>query len=143
MAMGMGAPPMARPTGVTILAVLGYLGAGVLALIGVAFLMGGAFFGTMMEGMWGMGASFFAAMGVLIAFVLFFIAALYALMAWGFWAGKSWAWVLGLVLSGLSALGALGSLATRDYTAIVNIAISGFIIWYLLQPGVKAWFGRV
>lgn len=141
---GWGAPVMAktRPTGVTILAVLDYVAAGFLVLAGLMMFAGGAFMGAALSEAMGMGAGMFAALGVILGIFLLLLAALYGAAGWGMWTGKSWAWILSLVLTGLSALSSLSSLVQGEWSSIIGLAIAGFLIWYLLQPGVKAWFGR-
>lgn len=141
---GWGAPAMARtrPTGVTILAVLDYIAAGGLALVALMMFAGGAFMGAAFSEAMGMGAGMFAALGAVLGVFLLLLAALYGVAGWGMWTGKSWAWVLSLVLTGLGVLNSLSSLVQGDWSSIIGLAIAGFLIWYLLQPGVKAWFGR-
>lgn len=135
------APPMTRPTGVTILAVLYFIGAGVLALAGLAmFAVGG-----MAGAMGGLGVMF-GALGAFLGIVMLLFAALAGVAGWGLWTGKGWAWMLALVLTALNAVSNLFGFAGGDTTSIVSsvigLAIAGFIIWYLLQPGVKKWFGK-
>ncbi len=120
----------ARPTGITILAVLAAIG-GVFALFGgfIIFIGGTAIFG-------GLGAilglAFLAYAGLIIAF------------AYGAWTLKPWAWPLGvagaafgIVLAVLNIIG-----GSSIVSQIISIAIDGGIIYYLNQPGIRAVFGR-
>lgn len=146
-AMGMSAPamPKARPTGVTILAVLYYIGAAVLVVLSIAAFIGGAFLGAFLGEMMasgGGGAAMGAVLGMMFGVVFLLLAALTGAAGWGMWTGKGWAWILALGLNGLSAASSLMSLIQGDWSSIIGLAIAGFIIWYLMQPGVKAWFGR-
>lgn len=144
--MGMGVSAAAttrqRPTGVAILAVLYYIGAAFLAVGGIAMMMGGAFFGAMMAEAMGMAGGAFAAIGIVIGIVLLLIAALSGATGWGMWTGRSWAWILALVLTALNALSSVASLVQGEYGSLLGLAIAGLIIWYLFRPAVKAWFGR-
>ncbi len=120
----------ARPTGITILAVLAAIG-GVFALLGglAIFVAGTVVFG-------GLGAilgiAFLAYAGLIIAF------------AYGAWTLKPWAWPLGvagaafgIVLAILNVIG-----GSSIVSQIISIAIDGGILYYLNQPGIKAVFGR-
>jgi uncharacterized membrane protein (DUF2068 family) len=72
-------------------------------------------------------------------------AALSLALAYGFWTLQSWAWPLGIVVQVLGILQALGQFAndqTNFVSLVINLAIAGFILWYLFQPHVKAAFGR-
>lgn len=142
-AMAAGAPGAApaRPVGVTVLAVLYFIGAGFLVLAGLAmFALGG-----MAGAMAGMPAMF-GALGAMLGVVALLLAALAAATGWGMWTAKPWAWILALVLTGLNALSNVLNLASGDAGAIAGavfgLAIAGLIIWYLLRPEVKRYFGR-
>ncbi len=115
------------PMGVKILSVLAYLGAAFTVLFGVMMMAGSALFGgflRMMPGysaMAGLGAGIFIVMGlVMIAggILDYFIGK-------GLWDGKNWARILLLVFA---VLGVLGSITSFN---LVNLVISGVIIWYL------------
>ena len=103
---------MERPTGVTILAVLGFIGAGMAVLAGIAMFLGGAF-RSHVETRPGFGA--LAGIGGAIIGVVFLgFAALYVVTGLGLWNLQNWARVLIIVLLGISllftALGMLGAL---------------------------------
>jgi hypothetical protein len=143
----------ARPTGVAILAVLNFVGAGLAALGAIAAVAFGAFFGGLFGG--GVG-SFFGAgaegaasgaaagtfIGVLVAFG-FLVGGLIAVaMGFGLWKGMAWAWFVELVFAGLTGLNNLYALVQGEFEALLGLGIAAFLIWYFLQPGVKRWFGR-
>lgn len=120
----------ARPTGITILAVLAAIG-GVFALFGglVIFTAGTVIFG-------GLGAilglAFLAYAGLILAF------------AYGAWTLQPWAWPLGvagaafgIVLAVLNIIG-----GSSIVSQIISIAVDGGILYYLNQPGIKSIFGR-
>lgn len=134
-----GMAPKPRPTGVTILAVLAFVAAGFAVLAALAFFAGGALLGSMFGNN---GAMAGAAIGAFVGFFFLVFAVVSGLTGYGMWNGKGWGWVLGLVWAGLGVLGGLSSLAQRNYSGVVSVLVEGFVIWYLLQPGVKAWFGR-
>jgi len=123
-----------RPTGVTVLSVLWFIGAVLLVLFGVLLIAGGsainAFYGNQLAAQ---ELALFAGIGVV--FLVFGLAA--ALEGWGLWTGRSWAWWVQVVLS------ALGVLSILSFTAdsILNAAISALILWYLFKPYVKEFFG--
>ena len=143
---------MNRPTGVTVIAVLFFLAAvlGVLAGIGMMFF--GGFMATLINQSGGQGsgagAGLFAGLGVAFGIVVLVFAALYFLVGWGLLKLKEWARIVTIVLAALGVLGALfGFVAIFShfallivFSSLVRLAICAWMIWYLLQPQVKAAF---
>jgi hypothetical protein len=138
---------MERPTGVTILAVLAFIGAGLLVFAALAALLMG---GVMLSRMGAAPMGVLGGVGVAIAAVLFLvIAVLYVVMGVGLWKLLNWARILTIVLVGLGAafqaLGVLGALAHFHPFLFVwraiFVAIDVWIIVYLLKPDVKQAFG--
>jgi len=138
---------MERPTGVTILAVLALIGAGLSVLAALLVLLGGAMVANMASRpgfgmMAGVG-------GVIIGVFLLGVAALYAVVGAGFLKLQNWARILVVVLCGLGALfNALGVLTSLLHFHVVLVvwhgilvAIDVWIVVYLLNPRVKQAFG--
>ena len=126
----------ARPTGITILAVLSAIG-GVLSIlggIGLIGLSGVAGASTGSASLFGMGAIF----GVLL--LASGVASL--AFAYGAWTLQPWAWVLGVALQLISlGLAVLTIIGGGDIASqIIGIAIAGIILYYLMQPNIKAAF---
>jgi hypothetical protein len=143
---------MGRPTGVTIIAVLDFIGAGFCVLAGLAMMLGGGFMATMMgqqDG--GAGAGFLGAIGAAAGVFFLVCAAVAVLLGWGLLKLKEWARIVTIVLAALGAVGALFGLlgvmghfaAVAVFFVLIRLAINGLIIWYLLQPHVKAAFQGV
>ena len=121
----------ARPTGITILAVLAGLNA-----------IGGLFGGFVL---FGVGSALFGLSGAIFGLAYLALAGLSLALAWGFWTMAPWAWPLGVVLAAASIIYALvmaifggGGLIG----AIVPVAVSAAILYYLNQPEIKSLFGR-
>ena len=128
----------ARPTGITILAVLSAIG-GVLSIIA----------GIALAGLGGIGAASTgqaAVFGLGAIFGLLLLASGIASLAfaYGAWTLQPWAWMLGVVLQLISlVLAVLTILGGGDISGqIIGIAIAGIILYYLMQPSIKAAFGR-
>jgi hypothetical protein len=138
---------MERPTGVTILAVLAFIGAGMLVLAALGVLVGGAMVGSLAAHP-GMGM-FAGALGAIIGVVFLGFAILYVVVGIGFLKLQNWARVLVIVLSGLGALvnglGILTALFQFHPLIVVGraigLAINLWIAMYLLKPHVKQAFG--
>jgi hypothetical protein len=143
---------MNRPAGVTVIAVLFFLGAVFCVLAGIGMMLGGGFMATLMsqsgaQGA-GAGAGLFAGLGVVIGIVILVFGALYFLVGWGLLKLKEWARIVTIVLAALGALGGLFGLVAVFthfgviivFWSLVRLAICAWIIWYLLQPQVKAAF---
>jgi uncharacterized membrane protein (DUF2068 family) len=140
---------MQRPTGVTIIAILSFLGAAACIMLGLFSFVGGAVIAKMlanMPGMSALGGSIVAALGV----VFLLIGALYAITGYGLWALKNWGRVIMIVLMALGLVfGLLGLVAIfSNFTAgaivmqVIRLAICAWILWYLFQPNVKQAFGQ-
>jgi len=112
---------MSRPTGVTILAVLGILG-GILLLIFAAIV--GAIVNSIFPGM---GA------GLAILFVIF--ALIQFGIAYGFWVGATWAWWLGMIGGVLDIISIVGG-------NVPGLIIGIIMLYYLTRPHVKMWFHK-
>lgn len=127
----------ARPTGVSILAILDILG-GILAV-----LLGGVLAARSGSGLLNsVGFSGFTGLVTAIGGGVVIAGLLAIFVGWGMWTGKGWAWIVALILAGLGVLGGLGSLAFGSTSALVSLVIDVIIVWYLFRPHVKAYFGR-
>ena len=138
----MSAPATARPTGITILAVLAAIG-GVLGLLAGVALLG---LGGIAAGATG-NAAFFG-LGAFAGIITVAISIAQLAFAYGAWTLQPWAWSLGVVLSLVSivwsVVGALGSgdIVSGLIGQAISIAINVAILYYLNTPNVKAAFGK-
>jgi hypothetical protein len=142
---------MGRPVGVTILAILNFIGAAFCLLGGIGMILGGGFIATMLsqQGQGSAGAAgILAGLGAAAGVFIIIVGGVSALVGFGLWKLKGWARIVSIVLYGISAalqlLGLLGSLAHFNAFAVIWsvfwVAVDAFIIWYLLKPEVKAAF---
>jgi hypothetical protein len=139
--------PMQRPTGVTVLAVLAFIGAGLLVLMALGMFLGGAILSHMsVYSEFGMLTGIG---GAIVGVVLLGMAALDLILGLGLWKLQNWSRVLTIVLMGLAVLfNALGLLSVLLHfhsllflpQAIV-VVIQVWIVIYLLKPHVKQAFG--
>jgi hypothetical protein len=138
---------MERPTGVTILGVLGFLIGGCLVLAGLAVILGGAVLSRMASSG---GLGMLAGVGGAILGVIFFgFAALYIVDAIGLLKVKNWARILTIILVGMSLLrAAFGLMAALPHLhpagllfMLIIAAIEVWILVYLFKPDVKQAFG--
>ena len=147
---------MNRPTGVTLIAAFFFVCAGLLVLAAIGFFIGGAFVGSLLGtaaqqrggGMTGAGIG--AMIGAVVG-VFMLIGSIFNLACGvGLWKMKEWGRILTIVLCAIGlALGALGLIAGMLHLHIlmmmwrmVWLAIDAGIIWYLVQPEVRAAFAR-
>lgn len=140
-----GAPAAStRPVGVTVVAILAFIGAAFSAFGALIMLVGGAVLVPLLT-QWdptGVSPSAVSVFVFIAAIAVLGFAALAAACGYGLLKGHSWAWVLTLILAVLYGLGGLFSLAERDFEGIVALAVGGGILWYFLTPEVKAYFRR-
>ena len=137
---------MARPTGVTILAVLAFVCAGLAALAGLASFFMGSVLSKMVESS-GMGMLMTGA-GALVGVIILILAGLYFLVGFGLWNLKNWGRILTVVFVALGLLGAaLGLFKTLSPFQMGTFlwqlfwcALDVWIITYLFKPHVKQAF---
>jgi hypothetical protein len=138
---------VARPTGITILAILALIG-GIFGLLGgLALLFGGALIGGAIGGAEG---AAFGGFAFILGLIVLAGAGLYLAFAYGSWTAKTYGWALGII-------GALWGIVTQAITillsgdivgnlisvnTIVSLVIPIIILYYLNTPNVKAYFGR-
>jgi len=136
-----------RPTGVTVIAILHFIGAGFATLAGVGAIFGMGFLSMMAAHNSRLGGAMLAGLGVVLAIILFIVAAVAILIGWGLWRLHNWARVTAIVFSGIAILGAMSGVVMLHFApflivgGVVRLAIAVGIIWYLLQPHVKTAFG--
>ncbi len=143
---------MERPTGVTVISVLNFIGAAFYVLGALGIFMGGAFLAQMTrsspQGGAGMTAMI-AGLGAVLGVVLLIGAGLCLLVGIGLWKLANWARILQIVLLALGLVfGVLGLLVGFIHFHVgillfrlIIMAIQLWIVVYLFKPHVKQAFG--
>lgn len=136
-----------RPIGITILAILAGIFGILLVIGGVLVAALASVISELVEanasafGFTGMGVDFgalFTAALVGIAAIGVIFGVLHFAIAYGFWIGAGWSRWLAIVLSILGIIGGVIVLPS----GIVLIGVYALILWYLMQPYVKTFFGQ-
>lgn len=129
-----------RPLGVTILAILAFIGGALQLATGAAAIVGGGLVGGLLGGAEG------AAVGGLVAISGLFLVVLgiVALLAgYGLWQLASWAWLLTIAWAILGLISAALTLLGGDFaSAIISAILPAVVLWYLNRPDIKQAFGR-
>jgi hypothetical protein len=135
----------ARPTGVTILAILAALG-GIIALgFGLCATIIGGIGGGLLAAAGAGGAGLFVGfIGILSGLFVLVNGVLDLAFAYGAWFLKPWGWMLGVIAGGFGLLSELIRLINHGgfFAFLIGAAISGAILYYLFTPEVKHAFGR-
>ncbi len=149
-------PKPKRPTGVTILGVLAILG-GLGGLIsGAALVALGLLLGTLATnaaiasaiatsgypGLASLGVGTISALLLVLGAVVLTLGILYLAVGIGFFGGKGWAWTLGIIVSVIGIVLDIVQIAFGGYSSILGLIIGLLIIYYLMRPHVKAFFGK-
>jgi lysylphosphatidylglycerol synthetase-like protein (DUF2156 family) len=117
-------PKPKRPTGVTVLAILEILGG--LAGLGIGAVLIGSV--STLQSALGALALIFGILGFVLGI--------------GFLGGKGWAWTLGIIVGVLNIIVSLVETAVVSPSDIAGIIFPIIIIYYLMRPHVKAFFGK-
>jgi hypothetical protein len=144
---------MQRPTGVTVIAVLDFIGAGFCVIAALLMFMGGSILASILGAAAANGATgtapaagFMASIGIIAGVIALAFGAFAVLVALGLLKLKNWARVTTIVLSALGLLSNLngfrGGMSGALAGPIIGLALNIWIIWYMLQPNVKAAFGQ-
>jgi len=136
---------MPRPTGVTVLAIVNWIIACGLIMLAAGFFVGFQFLSTM--GVLGMPTALISAIGTFGGIVFLLFAAVEAFVGYGLWNLQEWARVVEIALFAIHLLFSIPRLlfphmAVFLLPRLVRMAIDGLVIWYLLQPQVRAAFAR-
>ena len=129
----------ARPMGITILAVLSAIGGVLLILAGIALIGIGGVAGA------ATGQAAFFGLGIVGGLLALAIGIANLAFAYGAWTLQPWAWTFGVGLQVVGIAFALLNLVSGSsdlVSTIINVAISAIILYYLMQPSIKAVFGR-
>jgi hypothetical protein len=130
---------MQRPTGITILAVLSFLG-GILLLFAA---LGMFTLGSVAVSL-GADAGAVSGLTTILGVVTLIVALLDLAFAIGAWGLKPWAWILGIIGQGVNLILIVVNVLQGSPISgqIVSIVISAIIIYYLMTPDIKRVFGR-
>jgi hypothetical protein len=69
------------------------------------------------------------------------VAGINLLVAYGLFNGKQWAWQVTIVLSIIAIVAFVIGMFTINVVG-ANVIISGIVLYYMLTPGVKEYFGK-
>jgi len=137
---------MERPTGVTILAVLAFIGAGTGVLFSLLMFVGGPM--TSSAAQYPQFAMMTAFGRAVVGMVCLGLAALNIVVGVGFWKLQNWTRILTIVLLGLNLLATVRALFVpyAEMPAffiqdLIDIAIVLVVLVYLFRPRVKQAFG--
>ena len=138
---------MERPTGVSVLAILSFIGAALTVLVALLFMMSGAVISQMVGG--GSGSAMFVGMGAIGGVFILGFAILYVVVGFGLWTLKSWGRLLMVILAAIGlAFGVLGLVSALMHLRtmvlvwqLIVCAIDLWIVTYLQKPHVKQAFG--
>lgn len=129
----------ARPTGVTVLAILAALN-GIFSVIGGLALAGlSAAVGALgAAGPFGALAGVGSVLGITVA-ILGVVGIIWAVGAYRL---RPWAWTLGIVVYAISVLMAIITTMLGGSVDVLTIALGASVLFYLTRPHVKDAFGR-
>ena len=113
-----------RPTGITIIAILYFLGFIVAVLVALA---GAAFSSVFTIALGPLGSL----LGAVFAVVFGIIGVVALAAGYGLWKSRKWGFYLAIVLQSIGVLSGLFTLMTNVGSGLVNLIISGLIFYYI------------
>lgn len=142
---------MNRPTGVTLIAVLYFIGGAFAALAGLGMVAGGGMMATIMSQQGqsaGPLAGILGGLGAALGIIILVMAAVDIVLGIGLIKLKEWARMVTVVVTAIfAALGAWGLITTLAhfilFATIIRVCVLALQVWivmYLLKPEVKAAF---
>lgn len=150
-------PRVERPLGVAVLAVLDIIG-GILAFIGgiamaaVSAMVNNPDFRDMIrDAMISVGVTnvdaildMLVTVLIVVGVTMFIMGLVGVVVGWGFWAGKQWAWLIGVIFYIVGVVISVVGMVWPVWspTSVIGIIIGAVILYYLFRPNVKAWFGK-
>ncbi len=127
-----------RPTGVTVVAILDFIGGVLNILLGISVPTAilASVNGKIMK-------AYFAGMFNVVLAVALIIGGIVAIVVgYGLLKGFGWGWWIQVILSALGALlGSIITLISGTLLSIIGVVVNGLIIYYFTRPHVKAYFG--
>jgi hypothetical protein len=137
-------PPMAgmmeRPGWVLFAAVMQFIGAAALLILGLFALVGGSFIAALFEGGLGEFSDVFAGLIMVIGVIMLLFGVLALFIGLGLLKGRAWAKIVAIIFAALGAIAAVLSLLQGEFGSLLNLALNGLIIYALVNPQSKAWF---
>ena len=115
-----------RPTGVTIISLLGFLGGIISVLAGIAFLIAGG-----IAGAFGGFAGILGVLGAAAGLVFFILGIIQLVVAYGLWKMKKWGLYIQMLLLIIGILMNIVTAMGNPAFGIVGIVISAVILYYL------------
>ncbi|MGA1974640.1 MAG: hypothetical protein ABSG92_03305 [Conexivisphaerales archaeon] len=132
--------PKVRPLGITVLSILGAVGAVLSVLLGAALVISTPDLISMLiklDPSYSTVGNDVLALSIQIVAAFFVVVGLVALLnGYGLWKGKAWAW---WITVSLALLGAFSSIFILPMGA-VSLGIELLIIYYMLRPSVRLYF---
>ena len=131
--------PYDRPLIVTIIGVLYALGAIVLIIAGVAFMVGGE---AMIDELIKQDASLdvLKGLGLGLGAAYLILGIFYGVISYGFFKGWSIMWYLGVIFTVIGAVICIATIVVGGFGSIVTLIIDLIILLYLFKPNVKLYF---
>ncbi len=132
---------MQRPGGVTVIAVIDFIAAGLCVIGALLFFAGGSFLTSMFSAAGAEGAGILGGAVAVVGVVILLVGVLAAAIGYGLLKLMNWARILAIIFAAIGALQIIRTLVTlgsmmsvgQIVWQIVFLAYDAWVIWYLLQ----------
>ena len=123
------------PTGVKVISVLYFIGAGFSLLFGLLFMVGAGFVAPLLSKiplLGPIGSGFLTGFFILLGIIIIGLGVLEFLIGRGLWKGKNWARITATIIAGIGVLSGLYSIIKGNYSSSLGLAINLLVGYYLL-----------
>ena len=128
---------LTRPRGLIIVII-------VLSLAGLLSLVGGITPSAFSLTSQGQSLGFLQFLAPVLPIVLIVLGIFYLGLSYGLWKGYRWAWTANIIFILIHVVADVGFVASRSFAIdkVIGLVVIVTILWYLLRPRVRAYFGK-
>lgn len=129
-------PKGRRPAGITLLAIIAAFEGIILLFSGMLAIEAGGLISQNLE------LSLPSEVINLAGWIALLLGVISLLVAYTFWFGKSWGWILGVILSAIWIIGSIADLLLSPFS-IFWLILNAIVLFYLTRSHVRAYFKKV
>lgn len=129
------------PKGILIVSIILFIAAVMALVVATSTLIPG----TPLDILWTLNNSFppgfkFTTLGIVFGVFILFLGLILLFAVWGLPKGRKWAWWITVIIFAANGIGNLAKIAMDGIEGIMGMLIAAVFLFYLTQPGIRAFF---